>query len=96
MASRVIHRQGRVSAAKRARFQLAIRNLGYVPDGVARSLPRRRKEVIGLICIECLGRPPNVENKNLVYNHQVLRGVERRVSRLGWSASAWPGSGSGP
>jgi LacI family transcriptional regulator len=48
-------------------------------------LPRRRKEVIGLICVECLGRPRNVENKHLVYNHEVLRGVQRRISTLGWS-----------
>ncbi len=34
----------------------AIEELGYVPDSAAQSLSRRRKEVIGIVCIE---RPAN-------------------------------------
>ena len=83
--SRVIHRQDRVSATTCAPVQSAIGNLDYVPGGAARSLPRRRKEVIGFISVECLGRPRNVENKNPIYDHEVLRGVQRRISGLGLS-----------
>jgi LacI family transcriptional regulator len=81
----VIHRQGRVSATTRARVQSAIGNLGYVPGGAARSSPRRRKEVIGFICIDCPGQPLDIENMNPLYTDKVLRGVERRISALGWS-----------
>jgi LacI family transcriptional regulator len=83
--SRVIHGQDCASATTRARIQLAIGNLGYIPDGVAQGLSRRRKEVIGFICIECSAQPLDVENQNPLYNDKVLRGVERRISGLGWS-----------
>jgi LacI family transcriptional regulator len=46
---------------------------------------RRRKEVIGFICIDCPGQPLDIENKNPIYTDKVLRGVERRISALGWS-----------
>ena len=62
--SRVIHGQDCVRATTRARIQLAIRKLGYIPDGTAQSLSRRRKEVIGFICIDCQGQPLDIENKN--------------------------------
>ena len=83
--SQVIHGQDCVRATTRARIQLAIRKLGYIPDGTAQSLSRRRKEVIGFICIDCQGQPLDIENKNPIYNDKVLRGVERRISGLGWS-----------
>jgi DNA-binding LacI/PurR family transcriptional regulator len=44
-----------------------------------------REEVIGFICIDCPGQPLDIENKNPVYTDKVLRGVERRISGLGWS-----------
>jgi LacI family transcriptional regulator len=72
-------------ATTRARMQLAIGELGYIPDGAAQSLSLRRKEVIGFICIECSGQPLDVENRNPIYHDEVLRGVERRISGLGWS-----------
>jgi DNA-binding LacI/PurR family transcriptional regulator len=32
---------------------------------------RRRKEAIGLICVQCPGQPQDVENNNSVYNDEV-------------------------
>jgi LacI family transcriptional regulator len=59
----------------------------------ARSQTRRRKEVIGIICVECQGQPQDVEENTPVYDDKVLRGVERRLSDLGWSLliASWNG-----
>jgi LacI family transcriptional regulator, galactose operon repressor len=46
---------------------------------------RRRKEVIGFISVDCPGQPLDVENTSPIYPDEVLRGVERRISGLGWS-----------
>ena len=73
------------SDVTRARIQLPIGNLGYIPEGAAQGLSRPRKEVIGFISIECSAQPLDVENQNPLYNDKVLRGVERRISGLGWS-----------
>ncbi len=45
----------------------------------------RRKEVIGFISVDCPGQPLDVENTSPIYPDEVLRGVERRISGLGWS-----------
>ena len=81
----MIHGPDCIRATTRARVQLAAGNLGWSPDGTAQSPSRRRKEVIGFICIDCPGQPLDIENKNPVYTDKVLRGVERRISGLGWS-----------
>jgi DNA-binding LacI/PurR family transcriptional regulator len=83
--SRVIHGQDRVRATTRARIQLAIGEPGHTPEGAAQGLSGRRKEVIGFISIDCPGQPLDIENRNPIYNDKVLRGVERRISGLGWS-----------
>jgi LacI family transcriptional regulator len=59
----------------------------------ARSQTPRHKEVIGIICVECQGQPQDVEEKTPVYDDKVLRGVERRLSDLGWSLliASWNG-----
>jgi len=53
--------------------------------GQDRVRSRARREVIGFISVECPGQPLDVENTNPIYSDEVLRGVERRVSGLGWS-----------
>ena len=81
--SRVLHEQDRVRESTRARVKKAIEELGYVPDSAAQSLSRRRKEVIGIICIE---RPANNhENMNLTYTDELLHGVEAHIRTLDWS-----------
>jgi LacI family transcriptional regulator len=80
--SRVLHGQDRVRAATRARVRQVIEELGYVPDGAAQSLSRRRKNVIGLVCVEHVGLAPrqsDIESLSLLFYDEVLRGVEARL-----------------
>jgi len=83
--SRVLHGQDLVRPSTRGRVQRAIDELGYVPDGAAQSLSRRRKNVIGLICIERPAHHQDVENTSLTYTDELLRGVEARIRDLDWS-----------
>jgi LacI family transcriptional regulator len=77
--SRVVHGQDRVREATRIRVQQAIEELGYVPDGAAQSLSRRRKDVIGMVCMEREVEQHDIENVGLLYYDEVLRGVEARI-----------------
>ena len=83
--SRVVHGQDRVREATRIRVQQAIEELGYVPDGAAQSLSRRRKDVIGLVCVERQAQQYDIENMNLLFYDEVLRGVEARIRDHEWS-----------
>jgi LacI family transcriptional regulator len=83
--SRVLHGQDLVRESTRARVQQAIEELGYIPDGAAQSLSRRRKEVIGLICCERPMHPQDIENAGAIYTDALLRGMETRISDLDWS-----------
>jgi LacI family transcriptional regulator len=83
--SRVVHGQDRVRDATRIRVQQAIEELGYVPDGAAQSLSRRRKDVIGLVCVERPQQQYDIENMNLLFYDEVLRGVEAWIRDHEWS-----------
>ena len=83
--SRVVHGQDRVRESTRARVQQAIEELGYVPDGAAQSLSRRRKDVIGLVCVEREVDHIDIENVGLLYYDEVLRGVEACIRHRNWS-----------
>ena len=83
--SRVVHGQDRVRETTRARVQQAIEELGYVPDGAAQSLSRRRKDVIGLVYVEREPQPYDIENEGLLYYDEVLRGVEATIRDCEWS-----------
>jgi LacI family transcriptional regulator len=84
--SRVVHGQDRVRESTRARVRQAIEELGYVPDGAAQSLSRRRKDVIGLVCVEREVDHIDIENVGLLYYDEVLRGVEACIrQRNNWS-----------
>src|SRR5215470_4182360 len=74
--SRVVHGLDRVKDSTRARVLAVIEQLGYVPDGAAQSLSRRRKDVIGLACVERDTVYDALEEVGLVYWDHVLRGVE--------------------
>jgi LacI family transcriptional regulator len=82
--SRVVHGQDRVREATRIRVRQAIEELGYVPDGAAQSLSRRRKEVVGMVCMEREEHPYDIENVGLLYYDEVLRGVEARIRTQKW------------
>jgi LacI family transcriptional regulator len=84
--SRVVHGQDRVRESTRTRVRQAIEELGYVPDGAAQSLSRRRKDVIGLVCVEREVDHIDIENVGLLYYDEVLRGVEACIrQRNNWS-----------
>ncbi|MBO0833701.1 MAG: LacI family DNA-binding transcriptional regulator, partial [Actinobacteria bacterium] len=84
--SRVVHGQDRVRDSTRARVSEVIRQLGYVPDGAAQSLSRRRKHIIGLVCVERLApQQYDIESMSLLFYDEVLRGVEQRIRDLNWS-----------
>jgi LacI family transcriptional regulator len=83
--SRVVHGHDRVREATRIRVRQAIEELGYVPDGAAQSLSRRRKDVIGLVCKEREVALYELEDVGLLYYDQVLRGVESRIRHHDWS-----------
>jgi LacI family transcriptional regulator len=77
--SRVVHGQDRVKESTRARVQEVIEQLGYIPDGAAQSLSRRRKDVIGLIYVVREEKQNDIENMSLLYWDEILRGVEGRI-----------------
>ncbi len=86
--SRVVHGQDRVRASTRARVRAVIDQLGYVPDGSAQSLSRRRKDVIGLVCMEHVRPVPSqhdVETMSLLFYDEIVRGVEARLRDDNWS-----------
>jgi len=83
--SRVVHGQDRVREATRIRVTQAIEQLGYVPDGAAQSLSRRRKDVIGMVCLEREVEDYDIENVGLLYYDEVLRGVEALIRNKNWS-----------
>jgi LacI family transcriptional regulator, galactose operon repressor len=83
--SRVVHGQDRVREVTRTRVSQAIEELGYVPDGAGRSLSRRRKDVIGLVCVERPAQQYDIENMNLLFYDEVLRGVEHQIRNQEWS-----------
>jgi LacI family transcriptional regulator len=83
--SRVVHGQDRVRDATRTRVLGVIDQLGYVPDGAAQSLSRRRKDVIGLVCVERpRARQDDIENMSLLYYDEILRAVESRIRDRSW------------
>ena len=83
--SRVVHGQDRVRPSTRRRVFEAIEALGYVPDGAGQSLAQRRKEVIGLVAVESRGPETDVEREGFLFIEEVLRGVGRSLSEVGWS-----------
>jgi LacI family transcriptional regulator len=80
--SRVVHGQDLVRDSTRARVRQVIEQLGYVPDGAAQSLSRRRKDVIGLVCVERqVPKQYDVESMALLFYDEILRGVEALIRR---------------
>jgi len=56
-----------------------------VPDGAAQSLSRRRKDIIGMVCVERQAQQYDIENMNLLFYDEVLRGVESLIRDRDWS-----------
>jgi len=94
--SRVVHGQDRVRESTRDRVKRAIEELGYVPDGAAQSLSRRRKDVIGLVCVEREVDHIDIENVGLLYYDEILRGVEACIRHRNLSLLITFMKGEGP
>lgn len=73
--SRVVNNQGEISVATRGRVQVAIEQLGYRPNILARSLVNRRTNTLGVVAwgIDYYG--PS----------QTVVGIENRSDELGYS-----------
>jgi LacI family transcriptional regulator len=83
--SRVVHGRDRVREATRIRVQQAIDELGYVPDGAAQSLSRRRKDIIGMVLPEReTAGQHDIETESLLYYDEVQRGVQARIRDSQW------------
>ena len=66
-------------------MQQAIEELGYVPDGAAQSLSRRRKDIIGMMCLEREKTGQHdIETQCLLYYDEVQRGVQERIRDSQW------------
>lgn len=83
--SRVVHGHDRVKPSTRQRVLDVIETLGYVPDGAAQSLSRKRKQVVGLVAVESRGPGSDIERTSLLFLEEVLRGVESSVGDHDWS-----------
>jgi LacI family transcriptional regulator len=83
--SRVLHGHDRVKPSTRQRVLEVIEALGYVPDGAAQSLSRKRKEVVGLVAVASRSPESDVEQTSLLFVEEVLRGVEASLGEIGWS-----------
>jgi LacI family transcriptional regulator len=83
--SRVVHGQDRVRDVTRIRVQQVIEELGYVPDGAGQSLSRRRKDIIGMVCVEREASDQHdIETECLLYYDEVQRGVQARIRDSRW------------
>jgi LacI family transcriptional regulator len=86
--SRVVHGMDRVRDSTRARVLEVIEELGYVPDGAAQSLSRRRKDVIGLVGVQHTSAPKqqyDIESMSLLFYDEILRGVEAKIRHQNWA-----------
>ena len=46
---------------------------------------RRRKHIIGLVCVERLApQQYDIESMSLLFYDEILRGVEQRIRDLNW------------
>lgn len=82
--SRVINNKGEVAEATRKRVLEAIRELGYQPNALARSLVTSKTLVIGL----------SVPNIDQPFFPQIARGVEDAAAEAGYSVFLCNASGS--
>lgn len=74
--SRVLHGSGLVRADTRDRVLAVIEELGYVPDGSAQGLSRRRKDIIGLAGLERGGGEVGVEQTSPLFMDELVHAVE--------------------
>jgi LacI family transcriptional regulator len=74
--SRVLHGSDLVRPATRERVAEAIERLGFVPDGSAQGLSRRRKDIIGLVALDRGGEEIDIERSSQLYVDEIVHAVE--------------------
>jgi LacI family transcriptional regulator len=85
--SRVLNGQGNPRADTRQRVLRAVEELGFVPDGAARALSARLKEVIGVVVLRPRGHDEGIfadEDENLQFPDMINRGMEIVAQRHGF------------
>ena len=74
--SRVIHGSPLVHPETQQRVRAAIDQLGFVPDGSAQGLSRRRKDIIGLAALERSTDEIDIEQAGQLFVDEVVHAVE--------------------
>src|SRR5260370_33534979 len=74
--SRVIHGSPLVPRDTQQRVRRAIDDLGFVPDGSAQGLSRRRKDIIGLAALERGTDEIDIEQAGQLFVDEVVHAVE--------------------
>ena len=85
--SRVLNAQGNPRADTKERVLQAVAELGFVPDGAARALSARLKEVIGVVVRRPQSHGANMftdEDENLQFPDMINRGMEIVAQRHGF------------
>jgi LacI family transcriptional regulator len=85
--SRVLNGQGNPRADTRERVLQAVAELGFVPDGAARALSARLKEVVGVVVRRPQWHGANMfadEDENLQFPDMINRGMEIVAQRHGF------------
>jgi DNA-binding LacI/PurR family transcriptional regulator len=73
--SRVIHGSNLVHPDTRERVLAVIEELGYVPDGSAQGLSRRRKDIIGLAALERGVTEVGIEKNSPLFMDELVHAV---------------------
>jgi LacI family transcriptional regulator len=74
--SRVIHGSPLVHPDTQQRVRAAIDQLGFVPDGSAQGLSRRRKDIIGLAALERGTDETDIEQAGQLFVDEIVHAVE--------------------
>ena len=85
--SRVLNAQGNPRADTRERVLQAVAELGFVPDGAARALSARLKEVVGVVVRRPQWHDASMftdEDENLQFPDMINRGMELVAQRHGF------------
>ena len=82
--SRVLNQQGSPRPETRARVLQAVRELGFVPDGAARALSNRQKEVVGVVFRRGGEAVFEGEDESLLFTDVINRGIEPAAQHRGY------------
>ena len=82
--SRVLNRQGSPRPETRERVLRAVRELGFVPDGAARALSNRLKEVVGVVFRRGGEAIFEDEDDGLLFTDVINRGIEVAAQHRGY------------